>query len=182
MSFKITDTKGRKIPYDGLDLSQTQKLVHLIDGCLKREEQVLICITGNKGVGKTTLGKFFRKKGLGTFRPRDIAVIDDDCMSVDVLCLFRRKYVNPCRGVDELRPFLRLCRRKKVRFYIKSNPESRISRADIVLAVSIDENKRKARLIQRYGEPRGSLIFEQTVSYTAQPAIAYQHWISAELH
>jgi hypothetical protein len=148
---------------------------------LKNKDHVLICITGNKGVGKTTVGKFIRKTGLGPIRPKDIAAIDDDCMSVDVLFFFRRKYVNPCHGVDELQPFLRFCRKKKIRFYVKSNPESRITQADILLKVNIGPQKRKERLIRRYGDPKGTIIFNQTQSYTHHPKIRFQYQLTADL-
>jgi hypothetical protein len=178
---KIQDENGRVIPYSGLSRESIATLVALVDRHLERKDHVLICIAGNKGVGKSTLGKFFRKTGLGTIRPRDIAVIDDDCMSVDVLHFFRRKYVNPCRGIDELAPFLRYCRRKKVRFYVKSDPESRITRADVLLNVTITDKKRKERLIRRYGKTKGERVFERTRSYACHPKIECQHQLTAEL-
>lgn len=122
---------------------------------------------------KKTLGKFIRKTGLGPIRHKDIAVIDDDCMSVNVLFFFRRKYVNPCHGVDELQPFLRFCKKKKIRFYVKSNPESRITQADILLKVNIDPQKRKERLIRQYGDSKRTIIFNQTQSYTHHPKIRF---------
>lgn len=142
---------------------------------------MLICITGNKEVGETTLGKFIRKTGLDTIRHKDIAVIDDDCMSVDALFFFRRKYANPCHGVDELQPFLRFCKKKKIWFYVKSNPESRITQADILLKVNIAPQKRKERLIRRYGDPKGSIIFNQTQSYTHHPKIRFHYRLTAGL-
>ena len=96
---KFRNAAGEWTPYVGLTPEKYSELSEHIGRCLRQKAYAIVCITGNKGVGKTTLGKFMRKNGFGPFRPRDIAVIDDDCMSVDVLYFFRRKYVNPCRGV-----------------------------------------------------------------------------------
>ena len=65
---------------------------------MSSKPHVLVTMVGNKGVGKSTLGKYFRNYGIGEFGPRDIAVIDDDNMAVDFLFFFRRWYANPCRG------------------------------------------------------------------------------------
>jgi len=136
---------------------------------------------GQQGGWEKTLGKFIRKTGLGPIRRKDIAVSDDDCISVNILFFFRRKYVNPCHGVDELQPFLRFCKKKKLRFYVKSNPESRITQADILLNVNIAPQKRKERLIRRYGDPKGTIIFNQTQSYTHHPKIRFHYQLTTGL-
>ncbi|WP_319408669.1 hypothetical protein [uncultured Desulfosarcina sp.] len=158
-----------------------QTLADLIQKVLDRKDVVIVCITGNKGAGKTTLGKLIRKKGFGPFGPGKIAVIDDDCMSVDTLFFFRRKFVDPCRGIDELRPFFRFCIKKPIRFYVKSNPESRITYADILLKVELPEEIRRQRLIQRYGEPKGELVFRQTQAYQNTPRITVEHELTARV-
>ncbi len=150
-------------------------LADLIQKVLNQKDSAIICITGNKGAGKTTLGKLIRKKGVGPFRPGEIAVIDDDCLSVDTLFFFRRKFVDPCRGIDELGPFFRFCKNKRLRFYVKSNPESRITHADILLKVELPEEIRRQRLIQRYGEQKGERVFRQTQAYQGTPAITVAH-------
>ena len=172
---KIQGANGKKITYEGISREEFNTLTGLIDQCLRNNGHVLICIVGNKGIGKTTLGKYIRKQGFGPFVPKDIAVIDDDCMSVDVMFFFRRKYVNPCIRVDELQPFFRFCKKKKIRFYVKSNPESRITKADILLKVHIDDKKRKQRLIQRYGSEKGERVFLQTQNYSYEPKITVRY-------
>ncbi len=181
MMIRIRDKDGRSIPYFGLSSDDFNLLADTIQKVLLHKEHALVCITGNKGVGKTTLGKLIRKKGFGPYRPKDIAVIDDDCMSVDTLFFFRRKYVHPCKGVDELQPFLRFCKKKKVRFYVKSNPESRISRADVLLKVHQPDETRRGRLIQRYGAQKGDQVFRQTQSYHDTVRIEVDYELTAQL-
>lgn len=178
---KIEDSNGKKIRYYGMAQDKFYHLTRLVETCLQNKPYVVVCIIGNKGVGKTTLAKLMRKHGFGPFRPKDIAVIDDDCMSVDVLYFFRRKYINPCHGVDELLPFFRLCPKKRIRFYVKSDPETRISHADIVLKVDVNEEKRKARLIQRYGKEKGETVFHRTNVYKHLVKIGYDHLMSAQI-
>jgi hypothetical protein len=181
MAMKIQDENGRLSPYLGLNSEAVETLVGWVRQLLASQDHVLICLTGNKGVGKSTLGRSFRKTGLGPIRPREIAVIDDDCMSVNFLIFFRRKYVSPCRGVDELRPFEPYCRKRKVRFYVKSNPESRVTRADILLEADTAPRKRKERLIRRYGEARGAIVFDDTQSYEHHPRIHFRYRLKADL-
>jgi hypothetical protein len=181
MTIRIQDGTGRATPYPGLNSEAVETLVGWVRQVLASKDHVLICLTGNKGVGKSTLGRSFRKAGLGPIRPREIAVIDDDCMSVDFLFFFRRRYANPCLGVDELRPFERFCRKKKVRFYVKSNPEARVTRADILLEADTAPRKRKERLIRRYGEARGVIVFNDTQSYEHHPRIHFRYRLKADL-
>ncbi len=178
---KITDKNGHRVPYFGISPEKFGELADLIQKVLAQKDYAIVCITGNKGVGKTTLGKLIRKKGFGPFKPKEIAMIDDDCMSVDTLLFFRRKYVNPCQDVDELRPFFRYCRKKPIRFYVKSNPESRITRADVLLEVCLGEEKRRQRLIQRYGKHKGERVFRQTQSLQKIPKIEFEYRLSAQV-
>ena len=180
-SIKITDNNGQKVSYFGMSPDKFDELAELIQKILAQKAYAIVCITGNKGVGKTTLGKLIRKKGFGPFKPKEIAMIDDDCMSVDTLFFFRRKYVNPCQEVDELHPFFRYCPKKPIRFYVKSNPESRITRADVLLEVCLGEEKRRQRLIQRYGEQKGERVFRQTQSLQKIPTIEFKYRLSAQI-
>lgn len=180
-TIKIRDESGRWIPYRGLDPEKFEELAALVGRCLEQRGYVIICITGNKGIGKSTLGKFIRKRGFGPYKPRHIAVIDDDCMSVEVLHFFRRRYVNPCAGVDELKPFFGYCTKRPIRIYIKSNPESHISRADILLLLDTDEEERRRRLLRRYGREKGESVFQDTRSYEEQPPIAFQYRMRASV-
>ena len=178
---RIKDQDGTWTQYKGLDGDTLAELTQRTTECLANRPYVLISIIGNKGIGKSLLGKYFRRAGIGSFRPRQIAVIDDDNMAVDFLFFFRRWNAIPCSGVDELAPFYHLCARKPVRIYIKSNPESRITRADIVLLLTVDEKTRKQRLIKRYGSPKGETVTLATREYDPGPKIAYQHLIAASL-
>lgn len=181
MVIKIKDENGKWIPYGGLAPEKFDELTTLVSRCLEQRDYVIVCITGNKGIGKSTLGKFIRKRGFGPYQPRHIAVIDDDCMSVDVLHFFRRKLVNPCQGVDELKPFFGYCKKKPVRIYIKSNPESRISRADVLLMLDVDEEKRRQRLLRRYGREKGETVLKDTQSYDQQLSIFFQYRMRASV-
>ena len=181
MAMKIKDEQGNIIQYKGLRPNQYQELVTQINRFLKMKPYVVLCIKGNKGVGKTTLAKYMRKFGFGPFRAKDVAVIDDDCMSVDVLGIFRRKYFNPCKGIDELEPFFKYCKKKKIRCYVKTNPESRISYADILIEVEADEEKRRQRLYQRYERKRAQQVIAQSKDYIHQPKIAFQYEMIANI-
>lgn len=181
MVMKVKDVHGNLVPYVGLSQRKYQELAELINRCLMEKPYVLVCIIGNKGVGKTTLAKYMRKNGFGPFRAKDVAVIDDDCMSVDVLGIFRRKYVDPCREVDELKPFFKHCEKKRVRFYVKSNPESRITRADIVLKVDIDEQRRQQHLYRRYDRKRAQQVIAQSRAYSHQPKISFEYEMTADI-
>ncbi len=181
MAMKVKNEHGDLVPYVGLSPEKYQELSELINRCLKTKPYVIISIIGNKGVGKTTLAKYMRKYGFGPFRPSDVAVIDDDCMSVDVLGIFRRKYVNPCESVDELEPFFKYCKNKRVRFYVKSNPESRITYADIILKVDIDEQRRQKHLYQRYERKRAEAVIARSRTYSHRPKITFQYEMTADI-
>lgn len=181
MAMKIKDEQGNTIQYKGLSTQQYQELSSLINLCLEKKSYVILCIKGNKGVGKTTLAKYMRKYGFGPFRAKDVAVIDDDCMSVDVLGIFRRKYYNPCNGVDELEPFFKYCKNKRIRCYVKADPETRITYADILIEVATNEQKRQQRLYQRYDRERAQQVIAQSRHYTHQPKIAFQYEMIADI-
>ncbi len=176
---RIRNASGQWEPYTGLKPEDLTRLSGLMTQCLARQATVLIAVVGNKGVGKSLLGKLFRKEGIGPFKPRDIAVIDDDNMAVDFLFCFRRWHMDPCRGIDELGPFLKYCKKKPVRIYIKSNPESRITKADIVLRLSTDEEQRRLRLIKRYRREKGDRVYVQTRNYAHEIKIARRFEMSA---
>ena len=178
---KIQNEDGEYVRYKGLSEEKIRELEKFVTKCLEHERYVIVCVVGNKGVGKTTLGKFIRKNGFGRYKPRDIAMIDDDCMSVDVAYFFRRKYVNPCRGVDELKPFFKYCKKKRVRFYINSHPETRISKASVLLRVHTSEEKRVKRLKQRKGMETGTRVFLETQNYQNRPNISYQYELELEV-
>ncbi|MEE8329742.1 MAG: hypothetical protein V3R54_07425 [Thermodesulfovibrionia bacterium] len=127
------------------------KLEKQIDEILKTKDRVLISVVGKGGTGKSFFGKYIKNYGCCKFSKRNIAVIDDGVLWVDFLFFFRRTIKIKNAVFDELQPFLKkLSKRKKIIFYINATPWERISRADILLMLSTDENTRKKRLQQRY--------------------------------
>ncbi|MFW6147362.1 MAG: hypothetical protein ACOC6B_03110 [Thermodesulfobacteriota bacterium] len=180
-SIKVQNEDGVHIPYVGLSKEKSLELERLVSKCLREEPFVLISSVGNKGIGKSTFGRYLRLNGFGSYKPKDIAVIDDGCMSVDVAFFFRWKYTCPCTGIDELAPFYNYCRKKRVRFYINSNPETRITKASILLRLYTDEQKRLQRLIQRKGPKRGMDMFLETKDYQDTHNISYKYECSVEL-
>lgn len=169
------------MPYSGLSEEKCLELDRLVSKCLEDEERVLISVVGNKGIGKSTFGRYIRLNGFGSFKPKDIAVIDDGCMSVDIAFLFRWKYTIPCNGIDELKPFYKYCKKKRVRFYIDSNPENRITKASILLRLYVDEEKRLQRLIKRKGRKVGMEMFLETKNYQNEHNITYRYKCEAEI-
>jgi len=178
---KIQNEDGVCIPYKGMSKEKINELDKLVTKCLEEDPFVLVCIVGNKGIGKSTFGRHVRLNGFGSYKPKDIAVIDDGCMSVDVAFFFRWKYTSPCQEVDELRPFNKYCQKKRVRFYIDSAPENRITKSSILLQLYTDEEKRLQRLIKRKGTEVGTEIFLKTKDYPTTFNISYQYEIEAEL-
>lgn len=129
------------------------KLNKLAKEKLKTQDKIIITIMGKAGTGKSTLGKYFRKKGFGNFSRFAISVIDDGVMSLDLFYLFNKRVKFKSDKKDELKPFLKLLpKRKKIIFYINQKPELRLSKTDILLYLSIDEKTREARLINRDGK------------------------------
>jgi hypothetical protein len=119
---------------------------------LKDKKRAIIVITGLCGSGKSTLGKQIRRKGFGNFKPYQIAVIDDDVMSLN-LFFARPKLRIKNSQKDELRPFFKfLPPYVKLVFYVSANPFNRLSRADIVCILNIDEAEREKRLLKRNSE------------------------------
>lgn len=128
----------------------------LADLCKKElliKDAVLICVTGKSGAGKSTFGKHVRKNGFCNYQKSEITVIDDGVMSLDLFYIFNKRIKNRSTKKDELKPFLELLpKRKKIIFYINQTPELRISKADIVIKIDIDEETREMRLLKRDGK------------------------------
>ena len=116
---------------------------------LKVKKRVLIALTGLHGSGKSTLGKELRRKGLGDFKPYQIAVIDDGVMSVNLFFIRPRVKIK-CNQRDELRPFFKFIMPfVKVVIYASANPLTRISKSDILCILSMDEEERIAGIYKR---------------------------------
>ncbi len=128
------------------------KLEALIDNVLIEKGRVLISVVGKNGVGKSYFGRYVRKNGLGKYGKSNISVIDDRVMTLKYLGIFKRKIRITNNGVDEIRPYLaRLPRQIKIVLYINNSPHKKITYADVLLKLATDEQKRKERLQQRYG-------------------------------
>ncbi|MFP4040823.1 MAG: hypothetical protein ACLFS7_09805 [Desulfosudaceae bacterium] len=175
----ITNKSPGKISYSGLGEKQVNTLHQLITNSLSSKPFILISVVGNKGIGKSLLGKYFRNKGIGEISPKKISVIDDDNMAVDFLWFFRRWKKIPCVGIDELQPFMKYCKKKSVLIYIKSNPEGRISKADIVLRLTTGEQERRQRLIKRDGLEKGTWEFIKTQKYSSEIKIDFDYIMTA---
>jgi len=120
---------------------------------LNTKERVIISITGKNGSGKSCFGRYIRKKGLGSYGRRSIAIIDENTLITDFLFFFKKKTKIIKSSVDELRPFFeRLPKRIKIIIYINATPEKRITKADILLKFSTAEETRRQRLERRYGK------------------------------
>jgi len=124
-----------------------------ISEVLASKERVLISVTGKNGSGKSYFGRFIRKKGLGSYGRRSIAIIDENTLITVFFFFFKRKRKMVKNGVDELVPFFeKLSGREKIIFYINATPEKRITKADILLKFSTTEETRRQRLEKRYGK------------------------------
>ena len=86
-----------------IDLSELQEKCEYI---LKNKKRALVAIAGLCGSGKSTLGKEVRCKGFGSFKPSQIAVIDDDVMSINLFFMRPRVKIKSDQK-DELRPFFK---------------------------------------------------------------------------
>ena len=143
-----------------------KKLNSLTKEALKTKSRVIIAITGKAGTGKSTLGKYFRKRGFGDFSKFKISVIDDGVMSLDLFYIFNKRIKFKSNSRDELKPFLNLLpKRKKVIFYVNQAPEIRLSKADIVIHATIDEKTREARLKKRDGKFKKNILNKVKIDY-----------------
>lgn len=147
---------------------------------LKSKERVLITVTGKNGSGKSCFGRYIRKKGLGSYGRRSIAIIDENTLITVFLFFFKRKIKIVKSSVDELMPFFeRLPKRKKIIFYINATPEKRITKADILLKLSTTEETRKQRLEKRYGKDSESFKKYFFRNETNDISIVYTYLLEA---
>lgn len=101
-----------------------QKLNALTKKVLENQDTILICITGKAGTGKSTLGKYLRKKGFGNFSKYQISVIDDSVMSLDFFYLFNKRVKIKMQEKDELKPFLKLLPKEKKLFFMSTKHQN----------------------------------------------------------
>ena len=127
------------------------ELDSICNNLLQKKDRLLICITGKSGVGKSTLGKYIRKNGFGDFSKYTISVIDDGVMSLDLFYILNKRVKINTTEKEELLLFIKsLAKRKKLIFYIATDPLDKISFADIVVHIELkDEEERLDRLVKR---------------------------------
>lgn len=78
------------------------------------EGKIKIAICGACGSGKSTLGGRIRKQGFGDFKPYQIAVIDDNVMSLNLFIARPKIKFPPPQRIDNCKPFF-----KFLPFYVK---------------------------------------------------------------
>ena len=144
-------TKKEPISFKETDYPFLEDLSQKIEDILKTKSRVIVVVTGKSGCGKSTFGKFVRKKGFKQFSARNIAVIDDGVMTKDFLYgLIRYKVKIPSDKQDDLAPFLKLLpKRKRIVFYINIFPNKRVTYCDILIMLTCDETVRALRLKKR---------------------------------
>lgn len=150
-------------------LSKSDWAKNLSSACLdalQEKERAILCLTGQPGAGKSTLGKQIRKQGLPVIPRSRIAVIDDGVLSVPLLGIFNRRVKSLGNSLDELAPFEPYLAGKQLVVYISSRPERRLSACDIVVRVRCNEEERRQRLLARNkdGEERYRRSLNQTDS------------------
>lgn len=135
--------------------------------------KVTICITGRTGSGKSTLGRAIRKKGLPGISPRWIAVLDDGVLSVKMLGIFNRRVRNRSDERDDLLPFHRYLKGKRMVVVVSTEPETRLTRCDVVLRLRCSDEERLERLIQRNAD--GDVRFQKSGAALDEIKIAADH-------
>ena len=138
------------------DLLTLERIALTCQEALKNKPRIFIALSGLPGSGKSTLGGYIRKNGLNTgggakFYPYEIAVIDDNVMSLNLFVIrpkIKFKLDNIAQR-DNLKPFLRLLPPYvKIVFCIGSSIH-RLDKADIFIYLDTKEEVRKTRLLQR---------------------------------
>lgn len=168
--------------YDLISISKLKNLISLI---LQEKNQVTISIVGKKGSGKSTFGRYLRKNSkllLRTIGGGKISVIDDGVMSVDFLYFFRRKikFKNIGNVADDLLPFDKWKKKSKVIFYIDSIPTNRLSYADIVVEITVKNEKRLQRLISRNGYEDGLKRYQNSKELFDISTFKHQYFLEIE--
>jgi hypothetical protein len=135
--------------------------------------RALLCLTGQTGAGKTTLGREIRRRGLPGFRPTEIAVIDDGVMTAPLFGFINRRVRLPCRERDDLSPFEPYLRGKKLVVYVAIRPEERISRCDVLLRLRCDDKARRERLVSSRED--GAARYEKSLRKTDAVTLEADH-------
>lgn len=106
---------------------------------------VLVCLAGPPSAGKTTLGCEIRRKGLPGIAKRRVALIDDGVMSIDFFGFPLGRIRRKSKERDDLAPFTRWLRGKKVVVFVGIRPWQRVGRCDILLRVHCSGEERGRR-------------------------------------
>lgn len=106
------------------------------------EGKIKIAICGACGSGKSTLGGRIRKQGFGDFKPYQIAVIDDNVMSLNLFIARPKIKFPPPQRIDNCKPFF-----KFLPFYVKlvfciGASANRLDFADILILVQVSQETR----------------------------------------
>ncbi len=126
-----------------------QPVYDAVELVLREGRPCLVCIAGNAGSGKSTLGKLLRKGGMGRIPARRILVIDDGVASVSLLGVFRRRVKFPSRQKDFLRPFAPFFKGKQLIVFVTAQPTDRLDECDILVTVSCTDEVRLGQLRRR---------------------------------
>lgn len=137
------------------------------------EGKIKIAICGACGSGKSTLGGKIRKKGFGDFKPYQIAVIDDNVMSLNLfIARPKLKIPPPPQKMDNCKPFL-----KFLPFYVKlvfciGASTNRLDFADILILTQVSQEARLKRLTQREKDPQR---IQSLLNASITPNLRYNH-------
>jgi energy-coupling factor transporter ATP-binding protein EcfA2 len=141
---------------------------------LQKKKRAILCLTGQPGAGKSTLGKQIRKQGLPGIPRSRIAVIDDGVLSAPLLGIFNRRVKSHGNSLDELAPFEPYLTGKQLVVYVSSFPEHRLSACDIVVTVRCGEEERRRRLLARNTD--GEIRFQRSANQEDFPRIPAKHF------
>lgn len=130
--------------------------------------QILV-LTGKAGSGKSTLGRWIRKRGLPGHPPGDLLVIDDGMAHLKWFGIIPRRIRHRSGDKDYLDPFAGLFRGRRLLVYVNTHPEKRIDRCDLLLRLGCAEDERESRLLAR--DPDGAARFASTREQTDLPRI-----------
>lgn len=136
----------RKNPLDSL---AWREIADFIRNLLKEKEQIVCCITGKSGVGKSTIGKLIRQSGLPGISRREFVVVDDGVVCAPMLFFFQKRVTIRSNVRDELQPFISYMANRKILIYVNARPDKRLSKTDLLIYIECDDELRKKRLVSR---------------------------------
>ena len=172
-----SEQKERRQPNPARELTASD-WAEVVAGILRdisaRQGRALLCLTGQTGAGKTTLGREIRRSGLPGFRPAEIAVIDDGVMTAPLFGFINRRVRLPSRERDDLSAFQHYLRGKKLVVYVAIKPEERLSRCDVLLRLRCDDKERRERLVS--SRDNGAVRYEKSLGKTDAVTLEADHY------